>query len=370
MRLSFAINLCPTEEQAVALKQTLERCNKAATWVAKQAFQSKTFGTYAIHKKWYLEIRYKFGLSAQQTVLTISKVADAFMVSKAKAPSFRPLGAQAFDARNLSFKIGDIASIETLNGRVKVPYILGEHQKKYWPYRVGESDLLFMKGKWFLVCGAEIGDTETITPTDILGIDLGIVKIAMDSDGHSFSGKAIDTSREWQAKRKSVLQQVNTPSAKRRMKKLSGQQSRFQKHTNHCISKQIVEKAKDTNSAIALEDLKGIRKGVTVRKSQRSRLHNWGFYQLRQFIAYKAKRNGIPVIFVNPRGTSHDCPRCKHNEKANRKSQSDFSCVVCGYSNNADLVGAMNIRARAAVTLPMGIVDCSQSNLQISSKAA
>ena len=69
-------------------------------------------------------------------------------------------------------------------------------------------------------------------------------------------------------------------------------------------ARKIVAKAKGIQRRIALEDLKGIRKGVSTRRSQRSRLHSWGFYQLRQFIEYKARLEGVQVVAVPPRGTS------------------------------------------------------------------
>lgn len=133
---------------------------------------------------------------------------------------------------------------------------------------------------------------------------------------------------------------------------MSGRQRRFQKDTNHCISKQLVAKAKDTKRAIALEDLSGIRQRVTVRKTHRARLHNWAFGQLRAFIGYKAQRAGVPSGVVDPAYTSQRCSVCGHTERRNRPSQASFCCVACGYTAPADVNAAINIE-RAAVIRPM-----------------
>ena len=87
---------------------------------------------------------------------------------------------------------------------------------------------------------------------------------------------------------------------------------------------------------------------------QCNRLSGWAFFQLRTFVEYKAKLAGVPVVAVDPRNTSRTCPECGHCEKANRKSQSEFECRVCGHRSHADLVGARNVgsRARASVTAP------------------
>ena len=127
----------------------------------------------------------------------------------------------------------------------------------------------------------------------------------------------------------------------------------FALDTNHCISKKLVAKAKDTNRAIALEDLGGIRERVTFRRKQRAAFHSWSFYQLRSFVIYKAKRTGIPVFLVDPRNTSRTCSSCGHIDKANRPSQSQFSCMVCGFAGLADHIAAVNIGRRAAVNPPI-----------------
>ncbi|MBC7923179.1 MAG: hypothetical protein H7Z75_19030 [Ferruginibacter sp.] len=87
---------------------------------------------------------------------------------------------------------------------------------------------------------------------DISGVDLGIVKLATDSDGCSFSGEKVEQSRQWYDKRKSTLQSVGSKSAKGRLKQLSGKENLFKRDTNHLISKELVLKAKDTNRAAAL----------------------------------------------------------------------------------------------------------------------
>ena len=63
----------------------------------------------------------------------------------------------------------------------------------------------------------------------------------------------------------------------------------------------------------------------------------------------KAKLNGVPVQYVDPRNTSRQCAACGHTEKANRKTQSRFQCVSCGHVANADKNAAINIAARATV---------------------
>ena len=148
------------------------------------------------------------------------------------------------------------------------------------------------------------------------------------------------------------LQRKGSRGARRKLKRRSKKERRFATHTNHCISKQLVEKAQRTRKGIALEDLQGIRRRARASRKQRSELHSWAFHQLRRFIEYKARRAGVMVMIVDPRHTSQACSRCGHVSKSNRKSRHEFECEVCGYAAPADFNAACNIAGRAAVNQP------------------
>lgn len=353
MKLTAQIQLHPSKEQHELLLATLERCNSACNAISEVAWEQKVWSKYSLQKKVYHDIKQAFDLSAQMTILCAWKVAYAYAIDKKVKRSFRKHGSVAYDSRVLTYfpEKGKV-SIWTVGKREKMSFVCGGHQAKMLEYQKGESDLAYINGRWYLFATCEIPSKGEKDFEDYLGVDLGIVNIATTSDGQSFSGDKIEAKRQWFADRKTILQKVGTKSAKRRLRKLSGKEKRFRKDTSHVISKKIVQVAKDTNRGIAIEDLTGIRKGMTVRKKQRAKHHSWGFYQLRQFIEYKAKRNGIPVVSVDPRNTSRTCSECGHCENANRRTQSEFVCRGCGHVENADRNAAKNIKT-VAVNLRM-----------------
>ncbi|MGI0034307.1 MAG: RNA-guided endonuclease InsQ/TnpB family protein [Nitrososphaera sp.] len=355
MKLVVNLKLQPNAGQQRALRDTLERCNKACNWLSGMTFESETFGQYALHKAHYYAMREKFGLTAQAAVRCIAKVADAYKLKNRRETKreFRKWAAQPFDDRILRFGKGDTINLWTLAGRQKIPFICGEHQRALLEHRKGEADLMFVRGKWYIACVCDFDDPKLLTPSGVLGVDFGIVHIATGSDGSQFSGAGVEASRARHVARRATLQRVGTRAARRRLKINSGKQSRYQKHVNHCISKQIVLAAKRSNLAVGLEDLKHIRERVKATKEQRKRLHNWSFGQLRSFVEYKAKKYGVPVVIVNPAYTSQECPKCGHVDKRNRPKQELFRCVACGHSANADAAAACNIAGRGVVTHPM-----------------
>jgi putative transposase len=356
MKLTAQIKLLPSPEQSKALRKTLEVANAACNYISTQAWDSKTFRQFPIHKLTYYDVKEMFQLSAQIIVRCISKVADAYKLDKKRKRTFKLHGAIAFDNRILTYKLDQMKlNIWTVAGRQKMPFACGKRQLELLRGQRGESDLCLVKGKFYLMVACDVEAPKQIDVEGVLGIDLGIINLAADSDGGGFSGASIEDNRRKFAHRRRNLQRNGSKSAKRKLKKISGKQSRFQKITNHTISKAVVKIAYDTHRAIALEELGGIRDRITVKRKQRARHANWSFFQLRQYISYKAERMGVPVIFVDPRNTSRLCPECGYVDKANRKSQSLFLCVQCGFSAPADTNAARNIRARAIVNFANGL---------------
>ena len=353
MKLTAQIKLLPTPEQAQALRHTLEMANTACNYIRQQAWESQTFRQFPLHKLTYYAVKEMFALTAQVIVRCISKVADAYKLDNKNKRTFKLHGAIAYDGRILTWHTDKkMVSIWTVAGRASIPFTCGKRQLELLQGQRGESDLCLVKGKFYLFA---VCDVETPKPMDVegvLGIDLGVIQIAATSDGGGFSGGAVEDNRRKFAHRRRNLQRNGSKSAKRKLKKISGVQSRFQKITHHRMSKILVQIAYDTHRAMALEDLGGIRE-APVRRKQRARLAHGSFFQLRSFIAYKAERRGVPLIFVEPAYTSQTCPACGGVDRANRKSQSVFLCTACNFSGHADTVASLNIRDRAIVHWPM-----------------
>ena len=353
MKLTAQLKLLPTPEQADSLKRTLESANAACKYISQVAWETRTFGKFALQMLCYQHVREQFGLSAQMTIRALAKVGDAYKLDKETKRTFRPLASIAYDDRILSFALPDSSiSIWTLDGRQSIPFLCGERQRAMLATRQGESDLLFHRGDWYLLVTCTVEEAALQDVDAALGIDLGVTNIATDSDGETHSGKAIKNVRYRHRRLRNKLQRLGTLGSHRRLRKLSGQERRFAKHVNHCLSKRIVAKAKRTKRAIALEELTHIRTRVRARRSQRATLHSWAFAQLRTFIAYKAQLKGVPVHVVDPRNTSRACPACGHCAKENRKTQACFICTSCGFAGPADVIAAGNIASRAPVSAP------------------
>lgn len=317
MKQTMLLKLIPVEDQHQALLDTMHAFNQAANCVANVAFSKKTANKFELQKLVYGELRSTYKLPSQLAIRCISKASESYKQNKSIRPTFRPEGAIVYDERVMSFKGLTHVSLLTLAGRVLVPFLIGSYQSARMGTIKGQADLLYRNGVFYLAVTLDVPAPEPIDASDILGVDLGIVNLATDSTGESFSGTLVEQNRIRHHALRQRLQKRGTKSAKRHLKKLSGKEARFKKNTNHVISKRIVQKAKANGQAIAIEDLRHIRKRTdsTVRRSQRSRHSSWAFGQLRSFLSYKATLAGVPLHTVNPRNTSRTCHACGHCAK-------------------------------------------------------
>lgn len=345
MKLVVALKLLPSEDQCVMLRRTLEAANAAANAISAVAWRERMFGQYRLHKLVYNDMRTSTSLTAQVVVRVISKVTDAYKLDKTRERQFRPLGSIAYDDRILRYG-SDFVSICTVSGRQGIPFVCGERHRMLLASRQGESDLVYRDGDWYLLATVNVIEPPAGEVDDYLGVDLGIKNIAADSDGNVYAGGHINGLRHRQRRLRKRLQSRGTRSAKRLLRMRRRKEQRFAQNINHTISKSIVATAQCTKRGIALEDLGGLRTRIKARQPQRATLHSWSFFQLGQFVSYKAALAGVPVVYVDPRNTSRTCPACGHIDRANRPTQARFQCVRCGLSGLADTIAAENIRVR------------------------
>jgi IS605 OrfB family transposase len=346
MKKILKIKIITDDFQYRALLGTMNMFNVIQNEISSMAFEQKEFRNYHVHKLSYRSIKEKYSnYSSQLIIRAIDNVACSYKnkgVHTKFAHGFKKTSAVVYDERILTI-YDDTISIWTVEGRLKkIPIIV--HNRELFNLRKGQCDLVLSNGQFYLMCTIDVPESELTESKDVIGVDLGINKIATVSDGTVYSGDQIKKKRLQYHDHRSRLQKCGTRSAHRRIKSVGKRESRFRKDVNHCISKELVEKAKGTSCALALEELKGINSRTTVRKSQRNERLSWSFYQLRSFIEYKAKEAGVQVLIVPSPYTSQTCSDCGHCEKKNRRNQSEFSCLSCGFSMNADLNASKNIR--------------------------
>jgi len=354
-----------------ALRQTQTAFNAAASYCATVAWEQGVTNKNKLHHLVYGPTRVHFGLGAQLACCARDKAAEAVRAVRAAperrdkqtdqiipntCPTFDADSSIRYDARTYRMMSLDRVSLNTLTGRVIGQLVLGDFQRRYLydtTWKIGGAELIRRDGVWYLCITQSKAAPNPDEPTGYLGVDLGLVNLAADSDGETYSGTQVQAVRERRYKQRRRLQRANTRRARWRLREIARREHRFQKDVNHRISKVLIQKARTARKAIAVEELTHIRQRTTVRRAQRRARHSWAFRQLHSFIAYKAQCEGVRVVYVDPRNTSRTCAVCGHCDKRNRPNQAHFHCLQCGHTAAADTNAAVNIARVAAVNQPI-----------------
>ena len=351
MILTAKIKLCPDDNQRLLLERTLADCNAACEQISNVAWTEKCFNQFNLHKIIYpqREILVPI-LGSQAVVRAIAKVSASYRANRKSIHHFSSRGSFPFDARMITFDLASqIASIWTIQGRQRIRFVCGTRQSLLLSGKICESKLKISNNQFYLLVSCKVEEAPQLSANDSLGIDLGIINIAVDSDG-TFYGSDVNlrAKRKQYRRLRTELQSKNTKSSRRKLRKIGHREARFVRDINHCISKCIVRCAEGTRRNIVLEDLKNIRR-APAKKTHRTELNNWGFFDLRNKIEYKAKLVGVSVIVIHPEYTSQTCSACNHIATQNRQGEK-FLCQRCGHEMHADHNAAINISKRAILS--------------------
>ena len=361
--------------------KTMEQYRLACNYVSEYLFNNNfPLNKNEVQKVIYNTIREKFNLKSQMTISCIRSVIARYKTVKtqmARRPykyqdqntgewyrevrdlnwlhkpiSFNRPQVDLQRNRDWSYLSSGQLSINTLDGRVKVdPICRGFNQYLDGTWKFGLAKLLKSSGKWYLYISAtkEVTNFDKQTVKHVVGIDRGLRFLATSYDEQGktafFDGQAIIRKRAKYQKLRATLQAKGTKSAKRRLKKLSGRENRWISDVNHCLSKTLVQKY-GANTLFVLENLNGVSfERTDLPKALRNQNKSWAFYQLEQFLTYKAHLHNSEVVEVSAKYTSQRCPKCGVIKKDNRHHEKhEYHCTNCGYCSNDDRIGAMNIQ--------------------------
>ena len=194
-----------------------------------------------------------------------------------------------------------------------------------------------------------------------IGIDMGVVRFATLSDGTFFEpvnvfktlkGKLAKLQKQFKHKTKFSK---NWQKLNAKISKLHHKIANIRKNHLHQISSAISKNhaivyVEDLQVANMSKSAKGNAEQHGRNVKQKSGLNrtilDQSWSEFRRQLDYKLLWCGGHLIAVPPQNTSRCCPACGHTTKDNRQTQALFECVDCGYQNNADIVGAINVLKR------------------------
>jgi len=231
-------------------------------------------------------------------------------------------------------------SIKLTDNKIKIPCLKIELDFLKEVEKINQIEL----DKEFAYISCTLREKKELKCNSWIGVDLNTTGHCCVA-GNTKTGKVLKlgkSANHTHKKYKKIRQKLQKKKRFKSVKDLKNKESRVVRDLNHKISNKIVKEAKSLNAGIVLEDLEGIRKTKKTNKKFRYALNSWSFYQLKKFIEYKAKLQGIPVVKIDPRYTSQQCSKC--GLLGERKGKI-FKCS-CGHVENADVNASFVISLR------------------------
>ena len=385
---AFKFQLMPTGEQQRKMLRFSGCCrvvyNKALV-LQKENFEAgNTFMSYvsmASHLPvWKRDLKFSWLKEApsqalQHALKDLEKAYRNFFAKRTDFPSFKRRGS------GNSFRYPDPKQfkLEQENSRIFLPKLgwLRYHNSRYVLGNLRNATVSQSGGKWFVSIQTQRDVIATLPEaTSAIGIDVGIARFATMSDTQSIAplnsfkkhqqrlaryqrrmSRKVKFSCNWK-KAKAKVQKVHTDIAHARKDFLHKTTTAISKnHALVCIEDLQVRNMSKSSKGNSEQHGKRVRQKAGLNRA----ILDQGWGEFRRQLEYKMLWIGGILLAVPPHNTSRTCPCCHHISKENRLTQAEFLCVSCGYENNADVVGAINILERGHRLLACG--ELAQSGL-------
>ena len=327
---------------------------------ADQSFKFSYAKMTALLPEWKRELTWLKDCHSQVLQQALKDLENSFKNFFAKRSDFREFKCKG---EKDSFRFPQGCKLEQQNNRIYLPKIGWVRYRNSRAISGSLKNVTVSQkcGKWYISIQTEF-ETETPIPNGgEVGIDMGIMRFATLSNGEYFEpinafknlkGKLAKLQKRFKNKTKFSK---NRQRLKAKIAKLHQKISNIRKNYLHQISSKISKNhaivyVEDLQVAHMSKSAKGNAEQHGKNVKQKSGLNrailDQSWYEFRRQLAYKLTWNGGFLFVVPPQNTSRCCPNCGHTAKDNRQTQANFECVGCGYQNNADVVGAINILKR------------------------
>ncbi|WKS97551.1 RNA-guided endonuclease InsQ/TnpB family protein [Gallibacterium anatis] len=369
LRKAFKFEIMPNGSQIRRIKQFCGCSrfvfNRALAWQNEQYEQDNSFKfSYTkianLLPQWKKELPWLKECHSQvlqQSLKDLENAFKNFFQKRSDFPKFKKKGLKE------RFRFPQGCKLEQQNNRLYLPKI-GWVRYRNSREVIGEIKNVTVSqkcGRFFVSIQTEFESQIPVHNGGEIGIDMGVARFATLSNGEFFEPlNAFKTYKGKLAKLQKRLKNKvkfsqNWQKLKAKIAKLHHKIANCRKDFLHKISTQISK----NHAMIYIEDLqvanmsksaKGTAeqhgKNVAAKSGLNRAILDQSWFEFRRQLDYKTQWQGGFLVAVPPQNSSRTCPCCGHISKENRQTQAHFECQQCGYRENADVVGAMNVLAR------------------------
>ena len=355
LTLTVRMRVSPEPEQRQAVLDLMKRYRDALNYSVRVIIANKALSLGKAHKLLYKDLRERYNLSAK---IAADCYREAIAIAKAwlrnprrgKVPTAKGLSMWLVHGQGYRVK-GDHVE---LAGGYRLRVIGWDRRYDDFPNR--EARLVFRDGKFTLYVTKRVPRPAKYAPKGVLAVDVNERQIVV---GNSRVEQRIETPVERALRYERLAERLQEKYSSARYSawlRRSGIRRRvryFRRKAKNILedwarktAHTIISLARQGQLAVAREDLTGLVESLRrLPKSHRTALIALGYRRLAFWMDWQAEKGGVPILVVDPAGTSSTCPRCGTElvEAGHRR----LRCPRCGLEADRDTIAILNIERRA-----------------------
>jgi IS605 OrfB family transposase len=355
LTLAIKMRVSPEPSSSQALLGLMRKYREALNYAVRVVIENRALSLGKAHRLLYNTLNEKYGLPSR---ITIDCYREAIAIAKSWLGN--PSGGNMPRAKTLrlwltyrqSYRIRD-GCVEVLGG-YKLRIIGWDRRYDAYPNR--EAKLVFKDGKFILGISKRVPKPAKYSPSGVLAVDVNEKHIVVGNSQHEHRFEtAVERAQHYKLLAENLQKKYSSPKynawlrrkgIKRRISRFHSKARRIIEDWAKKVSRLIVLLAKRHQYAVAREDLTNLVNNLMkLPKEHKVSLLILSYRRLEQWIDWQCKKNGVPIIVVDPRGTSTTCPLC--GSKLIEKGYRRLRCPRCGFEADRDTVAVLNIKKRA-----------------------
>jgi len=329
LTVTVRMKVSPEPEQEEAVLELLRRYRDALNYSVRVIIANRALSLSKAHRLLYKDLRERYGLPSATT--------NGLSMWLKKEQGYRVKG----DRVELAWGYG--------------LRVIG-YDRRYDDFPNREARLVFREGEFTLYVTKRVPRPAKYAPKGVLAVDVNEGQVVV---GNSRVEQRIETPVERALRYRRLAERLQGKysfSRYRAWLRRSGIRRRvrhFHRKAKNIIedwarktAHTIISLAKQGQLAVAREDLTGLVESLRrLPKEHRTALIALGYRRLGFWIDWQAEKNGVPILVVEPAGTSSTCPRCGAElvEVGHRR----LRCPSCGLEADRDTIAILNIERRA-----------------------
>jgi putative transposase len=219
-------------------------------------------------------------------------------------------------------------------------------------------------GEWYATFGIDVDEAtpeKPETPEKVVGIDVGILKYAHDTDGYAIESPDFSDKRDrLECAQRDLSRKEHGSANWEKQRKVVAERHADLKRKRRDFLHKLSNYYATEYELVAVEDLDAKRLVELPGNSRNRASAAWGTFL--RMLEYKCEREGTHFVAVDPKDTTKECAAC--GVKTDKPLWvREHSCPSCGFEADRDANAAWNILSRGLEDI--GVVHSESTSPEI-----